>query len=404
MFKYRIRTAAVLLCITAQPLLAITIDGTRDAEYGPAIATQTIQTGFGNATSPTGIGGGGELDAAYAVIEDGRLYVMITGNIENNFNKLSLFIDSKAGGENTLSALPAYDYEHISQNFGGLTFDANFKADYHMYARWGSLTGNHFTVDIVDRNGGVSSAVTGNGASSLSGAGTPIQTGSITPADLGLGSTGVGEVRNLTPFLNHPLDFGFNNTNTAGVGGSAGSAANQAAAQAVTTGFEFAIDLADLGNPAPGEAIKIHAVYGNSNNNYHSNQTLGGLPVGTGNLGGDGAGNGIGNLSGVDFSNFAGDQFFTVTVPSSLQGDLNDDGFVGIDDLSIILGNWNQTIPPGDPLADPSGDNFVGIDDLGHVLGNWNAGTPPAIATVPEPATLALTSLLGAGLLSRRTK
>jgi GH25 family lysozyme M1 (1,4-beta-N-acetylmuramidase) len=60
-----------------------------------------------------------------------------------------------------------------------------------------------------------------------------------------------------------------------------------------------------------------------------------------------------------------------------LVGDLDGDGFVGITDLNIVLGNWNLSVPGGDPLADPSGDGFVGIEDLNIVLGNWNAGTPP---------------------------
>ncbi len=77
---------------------------------------------------------------------------------------------------------------------------------------------------------------------------------------------------------------------------------------------------------------------------------------------------------------------YAVTVTSSVQpleGDLNGDGFVGIEDLNIVLGDWNAS-PPTDPAADPTGDNFVGIEDLNLVLGNWNAGTPPpatAIAT-----------------------
>ncbi len=85
-----------------------------------------------------------------------------------------------------------------------------------------------------------------------------------------------------------------------------------------------------------------------------------------------------------------------------LTGDLNSDGFVGIDDLNIVLGNWNLNVPPANPLADPSGDGFVGIDDLNQVLGNWNAGTPPSAGAVPEPTTLALVGLGAIAALRRR--
>ncbi len=88
-----------------------------------------------------------------------------------------------------------------------------------------------------------------------------------------------------------------------------------------------------------------------------------------------------------------------------LPGDLDGDGFVGLADLDIILNNWNQAIPPGDPLADPTGDDFVGLADLDIVLNNWNSGTPPpsSSAVVPEPAAATLIGL-GAGLLMLRRK
>lgn len=45
------------------------------------------------------------------------------------------------------------------------------------------------------------------------------------------------------------------------------------------------------------------------------NQILAGLPVGTGNLGGDGLGNFTGTLFGINFNNFAGNQFITIGIP-----------------------------------------------------------------------------------------
>jgi fibronectin type III domain protein len=85
-----------------------------------------------------------------------------------------------------------------------------------------------------------------------------------------------------------------------------------------------------------------------------------------------------------------GDYALTVASTTAITGDLDGDGFVGISDLNIVLGNWNLNVPPGDPLADPSGDGFVGINDLNIVLGNWNAGAPPAAeASSSEPEVVA---------------
>ncbi len=85
-----------------------------------------------------------------------------------------------------------------------------------------------------------------------------------------------------------------------------------------------------------------------------------------------------------------------------LAGDLDGNGFVDKNDLDIVLGAWNQFVPPGNPLADPSGDGFVGLADLDTVLGNWNAGTTPGGTALPEPASLAVLSTGAVALLRWR--
>jgi FG-GAP repeat protein len=89
-----------------------------------------------------------------------------------------------------------------------------------------------------------------------------------------------------------------------------------------------------------------------------------------------------------------------------VDGDLNGDGFVGIDDLNLILTNWNQNVTPGDFSAgDLSGNGIVNIVDLNIVLNNWNEGTTASaqtIAAVPEPTAGML--LLVAGLASVRRR
>jgi len=89
--------------------------------------------------------------------------------------------------------------------------------------------------------------------------------------------------------------------------------------------------------------------------------------------------------------------------PPFIAGDLNGDGFVGIDDLNLVLNRWNQNVSIPVPLAgDPSGDGFVGIDDLNVVLSTWNQGTPPLTGTtIPEPTSAGLL-LAGCTVLLRR--
>ena len=257
---------------------AISVDGFKDADYGAALAVQTVETGFGDNFS--------EWDAAYGKIEGGRLFLMLAGNLEANFNKLEIFIDSKAGGQGAFTSAG----NDGASAMNGLVFDAGFTADYHLILRRGNDGGNdRFDLDFA--NLGTASA---SGYFDLLGGLT------------GSGTTGTGVNA-------HPINLAYNNSNVAGILGGSG-AANQAAALAVTTGLELSIDLLDIG--ATGD-IRVMVGQNNQGHNYWSNQFLSGLPAPQGNLGGDELG-GFTGEGAIDMTHFAGDQFFAVPEPSAL--------------------------------------------------------------------------------------
>ena len=289
----------LLVGLMAAPAAAqITVDGTRDPGYGTALAVQTVETQFGDANP----NGGSELDAGYATISGGRLYLMLTGNLEANFNKLEIFIDSKAGGQSVFDSSGNDDAGRMD----GLVFDAGFTADYHVIARRGNDNGN-LKFDLDFANLGAQSAsgyldfLTGGGAD-------------------GVGSTGTG-------VNGQPIEIGYDNSNVAGVGGGT-AAANQAAAAAVATGLELSIALSDLGYV--GGPINVMVGQNGGGHDYWSNQFLGGLPAPQGNLGGDEAGNFTGEAA-IDMTHFAGNQFFTlVPEPSAL-------ALAGLGGLGVVM-------------------------------------------------------------------
>ncbi|MDZ4818119.1 MAG: DNRLRE domain-containing protein [Planctomycetota bacterium] len=108
-------------------------------------------------------------------------------------------------------------------------------------------------------------------------------------------------------------------------------------------------------------------------------------------------------IDGLNFSRYPVLTINYTEASEPLMGDLNSDGFVGQDDLNLILSNWGQSVPPGDPLADPDGSGFVGQDDLNEVLGGWGQGDP-LVEAVPEPTTLLLLGLAGVGLVTSHVR
>ena len=99
---------------------------------------------------------------------------------------------------------------------------------------------------------------------------------------------------------------------------------------------------------------------------------------------------------------FSGKNVYTMPLDVHLPGDVSGDGWVGGDDLSIIITNWGEFVTDRQ-LGDLNDDGFVGGDDYTEVLSYWGTGTPPdpLVTSVPEPATLALLFLGGLAMLRR---
>ncbi|MEM9420383.1 MAG: PEP-CTERM sorting domain-containing protein [Planctomycetota bacterium] len=84
-------------------------------------------------------------------------------------------------------------------------------------------------------------------------------------------------------------------------------------------------------------------------------------------------------------------------------GDLTGDGFVGVEDLDLVLANWGQSVTLGNwTQGDANGDGVVDGADLNAVLPHFGAGNPSS--SVPEPASAALLLVLGTALTARRRR
>jgi hypothetical protein len=275
------------------------IDGTYKAAYGSPVVYQTIGTHFGDSNSGNiQTANGSELDAAFAYVSGGNLNLLLTGNLESNFNKMVVFFDNgNAGGYNTLVGGVA----GLPGTYNGMTLDqagqngasATFRATQWLSVTCGGGTFGMFVDggDLLANNGGYQGGNDGQSGGVLSG-----------------GSNSLNAL------------VALNNSNTLGVNGNQGTAQGFNALTA-TTGVEINIPLASLG-VASANGLRVMAFINGQNHDYLSNQFLSPLPVGGLNLGDDGAGNYTGGSLASINMNAAyapGDQFFTLTpAPGSL--------------------------------------------------------------------------------------
>ena len=223
------------------PGYAQTVDGRRDAAYGPALALQNNTTGFGDNVS--------ELDGVYARISGGKLYLLLTGNLDTGGNRLVLFLDD-------------------SPKVNGSTFNAG---------EWPSI-GNSDRLDNLAFEPGFTPEI----MLSLytSGANTYADFAAIHAASSFFLGSADGASKTLTFPSGATGALAVDNANRAGV--NATPSASLGNPGAVTTGIELAIPLTDI---APGYSaatpLRLVAFIASNSFDLLSNQVLGGIGGGS---------------------------------------------------------------------------------------------------------------------------
>ena len=348
--------AAAPLAI-AGTLLAqdIVIDGVADEAYGEALLLQQVQTQFGNADlGEQGFCNGSEIDALFALADDGMLYLLIAGNLESNYNKLEVFIDAMPDeGQNpllgnnadvdfgALNRMGRFEDKKTGEVQPGLTFDADFLADF-----WISFTGG----DGAEEKGVIPYDTYMSYAELLTGGGDIGNSGFAGPG----GSGALGAL-----FADNLIEIAVDNSNVGGVTG--GDQPEPDGGAGVITGVEIAIPLSVLGHTA-GDDILVNAFINGSGHDFVSNQVMGPMLSG-------------GNLGEPRFVNFAdipGPQFAVVSTEGGgdddCEGDFNGDGVVNGADFGLMLAVWGDCA--GCP-EDLNGDGVVSGADVGLILSLW---------------------------------
>jgi hypothetical protein len=283
------------------------INGRKDLRYSSPLAVQDTQTQFGdNSLAMVDFANGSELDSAYAYIsDDSRLNLLLTGNLEANFNKLEIFFDTRPGGQNRLRGdNPDVDYNGLNRmgddgTGNGLTFDSGFEADY-----WVGVTGGNNPYELYVNY------------AELANPGTGRALGMGRAADRTHGGLILGDNPGFVLATIH-------NGNAAGVAGGTSVIGSGERPGNVQTGIEISLPLAEIGNPTG--AFKIVAFINAAGHDWVSNQVLG--PIG-------GGGN-LGEPRTIDLGSIPGNQYFVVPAPGTalVTADFDQDCDVDADDL-----------------------------------------------------------------------
>lgn len=310
-------------------------------------------TSGGQTTPHRDLAFGSEIDGLYGRVDGDYLYLLVTGNLENNWNKLVLFFDADPlDGQNVLRA----DNVDLSYNglnrmgFGGngtpgagpgLTFDADFFADYVMFVTNGNNPVDMYTDCAVLRANGPR-LISGFIADYSSFHGGPkattdpnnfpatyahyqdfsrVQLQSDAPPRM-VGDWAMmqpppnpgPDYNNLPPEFAGQILMSIDNNNVAGV-----TDVSVAGADQVITGVELRVPLSEIGCVGCG-TIKVAGGLLSDGFGVASNQWLGGV---------GGAAN-LGEPTLIDFTAMTGTQYVSIstTVTPPCDPDVNCDGSI----------------------------------------------------------------------------
>ena len=296
------------------------MDGTLDAEYGSALFVNTLASTFVSNTDGTDVASNGsEIDAVYGYHDGTRLYLFVAGNQRTSFEKLNMFFDVAPGGQNQLVPnASGVDFNALG-NMEGLTFDTGFGAEYYMNYT-GDPSQHYLNMQLMPD--------IGNGLFGFFGAPGTKAPGNIQV--LNNANPGVGSA----PPNGGNVEATSDQSNTGGVATAVVDPDPFVSDPAeVLTGVEFKIGLDGLGYAVgSGDPIRIGGFVNGSNFDFLSNQVIGGVGTGQGNLGGP--------VGSINFNDIAGDQFVSVNVPTSLSAiSIAMDGTADAGEYTLVYAN-----------------------------------------------------------------
>ncbi|MFG0326711.1 MAG: GC-type dockerin domain-anchored protein [Phycisphaerales bacterium JB037] len=315
---------------------------------------------------------GSELNGmtAYVNTAENRVYIMLTGNLQTNYNKIDLFfdVDGALNGQNTVRAdNPDVDFDALGRMATdgidpGLTFDEDFFADYFLSITNGGtnpvqmfssaalmrtngafLYGGSTLGDYSCFDGGAkpdNDPLQYNGSQYDEQDGTATYLGSNYAPRISfqtlfdyvsLNGTGVGVP---PPTQTDLITLTIDNSNIDGIDGS-----SAAGAADVTTGIEISIDLDELGyDPMSGNELRLVAFINGGGHDLISSNIIGDAVPGT-----------IGEPRQADFSTIPGNQFVVIPITQGCVDSCRAD----------LTGSSDPNDPTyGMPDGDADGDDF----------------------------------------------